>query len=683
MTQVLDTHIPAPLEFLTKDTTHPDNQQALERQQNRWRLLKWYERIKLNWYVNSLARELHKRKYNPYAKRLQALREAVRAEKEAYALARQNGDKEAGRKHRARILALIDQARPVAQHLYSLSEVKARFDHYSGWLDYEAKHRRELAEDKKLDERERKQMTKESKHLEDIMIRTFKNTAGCHYMRTDKETGKQKAIAPKFDRDMIRPDAHYFLLAVRRRVLFGYRVRLPYTVSVDRLMSEEVLNNLRAATGRQVDVTWSETGQVMFRVSRLDSPDALPKFVRWSQLQPHYPVEKRDKFPFAIGVGEARKPIWMDFESEHHLLIAGQSGSGKSNVVNGIVASLASTHSPAEMRMVLIDMKGGVEFQMWHELPHVLGDVISTVDAVKPRLTQLVDIMNHRLELFVKMNVKKLSTYNRRVPQNARMPRILILVDEMNTFVGLKGGLTDDIQNLFMMLASQGRAVGMNLIMATQYPEVLVVPNRIKGNMGVRMSGRMPTRTTSEVIVDTGAAADLPAIAGRFVAVRGMDEYIVQTPYISDEDIQGVVSSCQMLYTEVSETLPEADNVPNVIVWDEQRFIEAALDWNSGKLSAQTIHKMLADESPGERHFKRLVQRVVDGAQARGYVERKSDGSKWTIKPGNGGTKVLVPLAATPDTSDVPDAKTPPRQKRARSEKASEPIPAMTESAAD
>ena len=95
---------------------------------------------------------------------------------------------------------------------------------------------------------------------------------------------------------------------------------------------------------------------------------------------------------------------------------------------------LASTHTPDELRVVLIDMKGGVEFTHWRDLAHLLGEMIETVDGVEPE-KRLVQIMKRRFTLLKAVKAKNLEDYNTRVGPKSQFARIVIAIDEMNTFV--------------------------------------------------------------------------------------------------------------------------------------------------------------------------------------------------------------------------------------------------------
>lgn len=512
-----DEHIP-PLDFFLNEKIHEDNLKLLEAEKNRYRLLNFIERARLRGYVRSLQRELRRAGYNSLVIERARLWEQYLTAKEQ--LEKTFIDESARRNAIAKFKAICRRGRELNERLNALNETHQRYSHYRHWLEYEQQHRRELRDEARREKKIRAAMRKEAKWLEALLVDVFRKTPGCHYIYTDNR-GKERTRTPRFERCSIQPDAHWFWLAASRRLpVVGYRWLLPYGVNISNLTDEKTIQNMRAATGRQVDAVWSSTGQLIFRVSRLDSPDSLPKLVMWRDSREYYPEAKHEKLPYTIGVSEGRKFQWFDFASDPHVLVAGKSQSGKSNLVNGIIATLVSTHAPDELRLVLIDQKGGIEFTHWAELPHLLWDVAKTVGEVQPFLERIVDLMRRRMALLEKAKAKDISAYNMRVDSEHRLPRLLVVFDELNTIVGL-GRLTEEIHNLLMLVVSQGRAAGIHLIASTQHPEVKVIPGRIKTNMSVRLSGAMPSITASQIVLDSPAAARLPNIPGRFVAAVG------------------------------------------------------------------------------------------------------------------------------------------------------------------
>ena len=631
-----------PLSFLLKPAIHRENVKLMEEEKLVYRSLGWWERFRLRRYVRQLSKRLNG--YNALITERDKLAQICIRLKE---LVDASPDDARGPLMK-RGQAAMFRGRAVTARLETLSEDHKRYQHYRGWLEYERQHRKELKQRAKDDKAIAKGMDKEAKWLATLMLDVFKKTRGCHFLESDGK-GKVRARAPKFFRIQTGPDAHYFWLAASKKTLFGWRWVLPYDVTIGRLQEEEVLENLRAATRRDVAAVWTEQGQLMFRVSRLDSPDALPRLVHWRDTRQFFPEAQRPMLPYCIGVAEKRKFMWFNFASEPHVLIAGKSQSGKSNLVNGIIATLLQTHSPDELRIVLVDQKGGIEFTHWSEIPHLLWNVAKTVEDVKPMLDRVVTVMKKRMELLEKAKKKDIAAYNRSTDDP--LPRLLVVIDEMNTFVGL-GALTEEIHNLIMLIVSQGRAVGIHMIAATQHPEVKVIPGRIKTNMSVRMSGAMPSIVASQIVLDSADAAKLPSIPGRFVAVVGLRTLIIQVPRIEDGDIAHVVSKAQNDYPETSDELKELSNAPKLKVWDESAVIQAALDWTQGSLSGQKIHRLLGSESPGERALNTRCKAIIDRAAANGGTLEHNE-AVYAVVPNTRGKGWIIRRYDSSDGSEV------------------------------
>ncbi len=633
-----------PLEFLTKDRIHPDNQKIVEEERMRYRALTWAERWQLKREARRLRQKLKKAKYNALVIQREKLFQEYTALR-----ARWEQEPEQRRQLAPAVKSVIRAGREANESLAFLLPDLERWKHYEGWLEYERQNRAELKRESKREKRIRAEMDKESKWLESLLLDVWRKTPKCHHITTDGK-GKTRTRVPKFMKRQIGPDAHYFWLAASKKVLFGYRWLLPYGVTIDDLISEEVIKNMHAATKREVTAQWTNEGQLVFRVSRLDSPDALPKLVKWSDTRDYFPEAQRHKLPYCLGAAEQRKFKWFDFASEPHLLVAGKTQSGKSNLINGIIATSLITHTPDELRIVLIDQKGGIEFTHWSEVPHLLWEMAKTTEQVLPVLDRLVIVMKKRMALLEKVRAKDIDAYNKKVDE--KLPRILCVFDELAAVTGL-GALTENIHTALALIASQGRATGIHLIAATQHPEVRVIPGRIKTNMSMRVSGPMPSVTASQIILDNPEAARLPSISGRFIAVVGLKTITVQVPFITDADIAWVVSKCKNDYANTSDELAEMVNAPVLKVWDETAVINLALELTLGHLGGQKMHKLLGDESPGERLLNTLCKKIIDRTEASGGVLEHGEKLYKIKKKGKGYHLIEIEPDQTDETEPL------------------------------
>jgi DNA translocase FtsK/SpoIIIE-like protein len=635
---------PDPLEFFAEDFIHPDNQQVIEAEQRRWRLLGFWERLKLQRYTNSLARQLRKARYYSKLQTLYKLRKQYKVAREQYGTTPYISDP-AKAEAREYLVDLVKHARVLKGELADLHPTFELWRHYAGWLDYERQNRKDLKAEEKRERQNRKDMRQESKYLERIIYKVWRYTDDCHHTEKAKAGKKEKTRIPKFERVVIKPDAHWFYLrTVLKLPIIGYLWRLPEGVTTQRLQDEEVVENLRAAVKRQVEWFWTDQNQLVLKVARLDRPDSLPKNVQWRDAMKFFPAKKADAFPYTIGAKESHKYHWLYLSTDTNILVAGTQGSGKSNLVNGIIGTFLSTHSPRELRLVLIDMKGGIEFTHWKEVPHLLWEMANDVDEVKPVLTKLVAIMRRRQTLLAAVKAKDIAAYNARVDEDQRLERVVVCIDEMSNFVGL-GALTEDIHNLIMLLVSLGRALGISMILCTQHPEVRVIPGRIKTNIPVRLCGWMPTISASQIVLDTPDAAHIAKLPGRFAFRRGMEMLYIQCPEMPDVEIEGVVSSARQAYPDVDNDLRDLKDTPTPKAWNEQRVIKAALDWTEGQLSADKLHEMLGEESPGERTLRKLAQSIKDEFKAMGELTNQEDGAKYVINR-RGKAYILQPKKA-------------------------------------
>jgi hypothetical protein len=437
-----------------------------------------------------------------------------------------------------------------------------------------------------------------------------------NFSGTDSK-GKRFCDIPIVERVIIKDDRVLYQIKTSSQGLierfFGkWHSALPYDVDVTDLTCDETLANLSAGCKRVVTVERSQNGVNLFWcISRMDSPDGIPKKVLYSKVIDWYPIEDHRKTPWAAGVTGDRKIQWFNFEEHPHVLIAGASGGGKSTHLNGMIATLASMNRPQELRMVMVDLKGGVELSHWSGLKHLMGNIVKTPSGILDALQAVREVMENRLQIFESVRAKNLSSYNAKVSDP--MPRIVMFIDEMATLIGL-GELTTDIHNELRVLSSQGRAAGIHLVLATQHPSVDVLPGWIKTNMNIRIASKMPSHTASQIILDTISAALLPVIPGRMVFSIGREEIVAQSPYISDMEIAQAVRLAEG-FGDPDDELIEEQPAALKPEFSEYDCIEIALNQLNNKLSPTGIHKLVGNEVASERKIRQMVDRITEQKQ--------------------------------------------------------------------
>lgn len=245
----------------------------------------------------------------------------------------------------------------------------------------------------------------------------------------------------------------------------------------------------------------------------LEPPDPAELLRRWER--------RPASTTFMLGRGYDG-PVALDLVRDGpHGLVAGTTGSGKSELLQAIVASLAAANRPDELTFVLVDYKGGSAFRECAELPHTLG-MVTDLDAhlVQRAMESLGAELRRRERILADAECKDLPAYRAKRamdPSLARLPRLLLVIDEFATLVR---EVPDFVPGL-IGIAQRGRSLGIHLILATQRPAGAVTPD-IKANTNLRIALRVTDTVESQDIIDTGEAVNIsPGNPGRALVRAG------------------------------------------------------------------------------------------------------------------------------------------------------------------
>ena len=244
----------------------------------------------------------------------------------------------------------------------------------------------------------------------------------------------------------------------------------------------------------------SDAGQLPDACALLDvcdEPDPAATVRRWSHAD--------DGARAVLGIG-ADGPLEVDLATDGpHALIAGTTGSGKSELLRTLVAGLASNHPPDELTLLLVDYKGGAAFAECASLPHVAGLVTDLDPYLTERaLRALTSELRRRERLFAETGASDLIAYRR--CGGPALARLVIVVDE---FAALADELPGFLRGL-VAVAQRGRSLGVHLVLATQRPGG-AVSAEIRANTTLRIALRVTDPAESIDVVDDPAAAALSA----------------------------------------------------------------------------------------------------------------------------------------------------------------------------
>ncbi|MGP4044742.1 FtsK/SpoIIIE domain-containing protein [Streptomyces sp. 2A115] len=209
-------------------------------------------------------------------------------------------------------------------------------------------------------------------------------------------------------------------------------------------------------------------------------------------------------------VGESYDgPFGIDIRRDGpHGLIAGTTGSGKSELLQTIVAALAVANTPENMTFVLVDYKGGSAFKDCVKLPHTVG-MVTDLDAhlVERALESLGAELKRREHILAAADAKDIEDYQdlvRRDPSHPPVPRLLIVIDE---FASMVRDLPDFVAGL-VNIAQRGRSLGIHLLLATQRPSGVVSPE-IRANTNLRIALRVTDGSESSDVIDSPEAGHI------------------------------------------------------------------------------------------------------------------------------------------------------------------------------
>jgi S-DNA-T family DNA segregation ATPase FtsK/SpoIIIE len=224
------------------------------------------------------------------------------------------------------------------------------------------------------------------------------------------------------------------------------------------------------------------------------------------------------QLPLALGKESSGAPMVADLTQMPHLLIAGETGSGKSVCINSLILSFVYRAQPRDVRLLLIDPKR-VELSVYNGIPHLVDKVVVDPKDAARRLQRVVLHMEERYKLFAHVGARNLQSYNRKMAleppaedpeapgiHSGPLPLLVVVIDEL---ADLMMTAQSDVENAIMRLAQMARAVGIHLIVATQRPSVDVLTGVIKANFPARISFRVASKVDSRTILDMNGAEAL------------------------------------------------------------------------------------------------------------------------------------------------------------------------------
>lgn len=280
-----------------------------------------------------------------------------------------------------------------------------------------------------------------------------------------------------------------------------------------------------------------------FEVSNLRS-----NIVRFYDVMKNMPEIDSTRLDICFGKDINDDYVICDLTKTPHMLVCGETGSGKSILVQNFVISLMMRISPKYLKFVFIDPKV-VEFNRYKECPHLLCPPVINIEDARPTISKLCEEMDERFNIFSDVGCVDIFEYNayQRKINGEEVPFIVLIIDEFADLVTQDKTVTSDI----VRLASKARSAGIHMIVATQRPSADVISGLIKSNIPTRVALSVKDGTNSKIILDELGAENLLGhgdmlVSGNAVSKNGLLR--VQAPLVLGDEIRSVIAYLKSKY---------------------------------------------------------------------------------------------------------------------------------------
>ena len=427
-----------------------------------------------------------------------------------------------------------------------LKKVNAMFDNNQGYDDVVKKSISEIFKSKPMDLKKKEQIEKSIRenvsHLENVL----------------KEFGVDaKVVNYEYGPTITR-----------------YEIVIPKGVKVSKVtgLSDDIAMNLAAESIRiEAPIPGKNT-------IGIETPNKIKEPVHFSNIIKNKELDSGE-LKVILGKDIVGRDKFIDIVKMPHLLIAGQTGSGKSVAVNTLISTLISKKSENEVKFIMVDPKM-VELMPYNDIPHLLVPVIIDPHQAAIALKWAVNEMENRYKKLMENGVRNIKGYNA-LSYVEKMPYIVIIIDELADLMMVASG---SVEESIARIAQKARAVGIHLVVATQRPSTDVITGMIKANLPSRISFALRSQIDSRTILDSAGAEKLLGQGDMLLLANGSSKLErIQGAYISDDEVKNLTDTLKSakkvkyrneileeVQDELSDTDPFFENAVNIVKQEEK-----------------------------------------------------------------------------------------------------------------
>ena len=444
--------------------------------------------------------------------------------------------------------------------------------------------------------------------IKEQLINVLTNLGFCyHITKNERKYIKKKVRVSQVD---ISPYAYTFHIT-----------RMPFGVKVTEMAQDWVSTEIAATIGKKIRYDLDLEG-LRYTVE-VGSTLSIPNFVGFGDLDDKHPMPKNlPPLAFWAGLTANGSPVYRNLADAPHMIVAGSSGGGKSNMEN-VIACTFIRNNPIEssrVRMVFFDLKGGVEFSQYEGIPHLwpmkdekknwsTTGIIEYPSDVIPALNVLFAECMKRLEMLKKAKVKNISEYNR--AKKHRIPYIVVFFDEWASTKKLVG---NEAETILSNIANLSRSAGIHFILATQYPKAEIINTTISVNFPWRIAFNMGSGASQSVLGDWGAFGLSPV--GRAVLLTMDGQQQIQTPRITNQNVTDIAEEART-GKKMTHNMENVD-VKDILEWSITNVggkLDGATLANQfkGKIAQHPLEAMLKDMDNQTYDVQGVIYKVVPG----------------------------------------------------------------------